>query len=64
MKEMIIRALRTFLQACLGFIVVNLAATFSGITDGEMFLETLGGFIAAAIAAGLAAIMNIPKKGE
>lgn len=64
MKEMIIRAIRTFFQAFIGFAVVNLSAAFSGVTDGEMFIETLGVFLASGIAAGLAAIMNMPKKGE
>lgn len=64
MKEMITRAIRTFCQAFLGFVVVNLSATFGGVNAGEMFTETLGAFLAAAVAAGLAAVMNLPKKGE
>ena len=61
---MLKRAGRTFVQAFIGFVAVNLAATFTGITEGEMFAETLTAFIASAVAAGLAAVMNMPKRGD
>ncbi len=64
MKETVWRALRTFLQAFTGFVVVNLSASLSGVTDSEMFMETAMALVASAIAAGLAAVMNMPKKGE
>ena len=63
MKETIIRALRTFFQAFAGYLVVNLSTSLSGITDGAMLIEPLTALIAAGIAAGLAAVMNMPKKG-
>ncbi len=64
MKEMLNRAFRTFLQAFVGFAAANLTAYFTGVTDGEAFKKTAMGFLASAIAAALAAVMNMPKKGE
>ncbi len=64
MKETIKRAARTFLQAFIGYLVVNLSASLSGITDGAMLVEPLTALVSAGIAAGLAAVMNMPKKGE
>ncbi len=64
LKEMLKRAGRTFLQAFIGFVAVNLTASFTGITDSEMLGETVVAFIASAVAAGIAAVMNMPKKEE
>ena len=64
MKEMIFRAGRTFVQAAVGYVAANLVVTFSGMTpttaaDWKTAIVTL---ITAAVAAGLAAVMNAPKK--
>ena len=64
LKEMLKRAGRTFLQAFIGFVAVNLTASFTGITNSEMLGETVVAFIASAVAAGIAAVMNMPKKEE
>ena len=64
MKECLKRAGRTFLQAFVGFVTVNLTASFTGVTDSKMLAETVVAFIASAVAAGLAAVMNMPKKGK
>ena len=64
MKETVKRAIRTFFQAFVGFLVVNLSESFAGIADGGMIAETATALIASAIAAGLAAVMNMPKRGE
>lgn len=61
-KEMLRRALRTFLQAAISYISVNFVYTVSGaendlnlIKDGLLCLQI------SATAAGLAAVMNLPK---
>ena len=64
MKETFKRAWRTFFQAFAGFLVVNLSAGMAGITNGEMLAEALTALVASGIAAGLAAVMNMPKRGE
>lgn len=65
MKYAIVRALRTFVQAALGYICVNLAYVVSG--DGHLFGDggtVLAGVAISAVAAGLAAVMNLPTSGE
>ena len=64
MKETIKRATRTFLQAFIGFLVVNFSASFTGVIGREMMVETVMALTASAVAAGLAAVMNMPKRGE
>ncbi len=65
MKETVVRAVRTFLQAAVGYIAANLAMGLSGADNGAASLKNvLTGLIAAAIACGLAAVMNLPRKGE
>lgn len=64
MKEMLKRAGRTFIQAIVGFTAANLAAYFTGITDSEMLYNAIIAFAASALAAGLAAVMNMPKKDK
>ncbi len=65
MKETVRRALRTFFQAAAGYAAANLAASAAGIAKGgraggELFIT----FIASAVACGIAAVMNLPKKGS
>ena len=61
MRETLRRALRTFFQAALGYAAANLAANAAGIVKGG---DVLAAFIASAVAAGLAAVMNLPKKAD
>lgn len=64
MKEWLYRALRTFGQAMLGYLAANLLATVTQIdvNDRSMFANALLGLFAAAVAAGLSAVMNREKK--
>lgn len=55
-REPVRRALRTFVQAVAGYVVVNVAALDLSATNA------VKGFIVAAIAAGIAAVMN--RNGE
>ncbi len=63
------KAGRTFLQAFLGYVIVN-AAVIDFTDDGEIVKASVVGFLVSAAAAGLAAVMNLetpelPKgKGE
>ena len=63
MKEMLKRALRTFVQAFFGYIAVNMTAALSGVAgDKSLLREALIGLGVSAVAAGLAAVMNKPKR--
>ena len=56
--ETLKRTVRTFLQAAISYIVVNAVAI--DFTSGEEVVKSaLLGLIVAAIAAGLAAVMNL-----
>jgi hypothetical protein len=61
MKEWLRRALRTFVQAITGYIAANLVCTVAGIeiSDGNELKVAIIGLIGSAIAAGVAAVMNI-----
>lgn len=61
MKEWLKRAIRTFLQAMLGFITANIAIKCSGGIENGSSKELLLGFLGSAVAAGLAAVMNMQK---
>ncbi len=62
-KSCLKRALRTFLQAFLGYIVVNLALI--DFTDGkEAVKSALLGLAASSIAAGISAVMNLKGDGS
>ncbi len=63
MKETVRRAVRTFFQAAAGYLAANIAVTFSGVADGRDTLKSALVIVAAsAVACGLAAVMNLPKK--
>lgn len=65
MREAIIRAARTFIQAAAGYIATNLVYIVSSNSEDIDYLKTaLAGLCVSAIAAGLAAIMNLPKKNK
>lgn len=55
-REPVKRAIRTFIQAAAGYIAVNIAIT--DISDSNA-VKTL---VAATVAAGIAAVMNIEKE--
>ena len=60
MKEMLIRAARTFFQAAVGYAAANVALI--SWNDQSAFKKTVAALIASAVACGVSAIMNIPKK--
>ena len=64
MKETIRRAFRTFLQTAIGYIVANIAILSDPETlqNTDILKTTIIGLIISAISAGLAAVMNLPKK--
>ena len=60
-KETLHRALRTFLQAALAYIAVNLAAV-DFASGREAARSALLGLAVCAVAAGLSAAMNLERK--
>ena len=60
-KETLVRALRTFAQAVIGYIVANIALI--QWDDTGAVKKSVMALITAAVACGLAALMNLPKKG-
>ena len=58
-KETLIRALRTFCQAAVGYLVANVALI--RWDDRGALKTTALTVITAAVACGLAALMNLPK---
>ena len=61
MKEVLIRAARTFLQAAVGFIAANVVVYLSGMDGSSRAVKSaVAALITAAIASGLAAVMNMP----
>ena len=62
-KETIRRSVRTFFQAALGYIVTNLTLVTMGYENADIKTALIGLFT-AAVAAGLAAVMNLPGKEE
>lgn len=60
-KETLRRAVRTFLQAFLGYIVVNLAMV-DFTTFDEAFKSAMLGLLVGALSAGLSALMNLEHK--
>ena len=64
MKEWLRRAIRTFIQTFIGYLSVNLVTAIAGITDKVEFKTALIGVIISAIAAGLAALMNLSSNEE
>ena len=61
-KETLKRAFRTFIQAVIAYIAVNLASV--NFADGrETVRAALTALAVSAVAAGLSAVMNLEKKG-
>ena len=62
-KETAKKTIRTFIQAAVGYIAVNLAVI--DFTAGkEVVKSALIGLGVAAVAAGIAAIMNLERGGD
>ena len=61
MKEVVKRALRTFLQAAAGYLAAELVGVVQTENFGKSALATL---CIAAVAAGIAAVMNLPEAGN
>jgi len=61
-KETAIRAGRTFAQAFIGYVSMNLIFNASFLTDADVFSKWAIGLLGSAVAAGVAAVMNLPKK--
>ncbi|MDD6689223.1 MAG: hypothetical protein PUE56_04335 [Clostridium sp.] len=62
-KETARRAARTFCQAAIGYISVNLIMVdFS--CDKDVAKSAIIGLLVSAISAGVAAVMNLDKEGE
>nr|DAW56645.1 MAG TPA: holin [Bacteriophage sp.] len=64
MKETFIRALRTFVQSAVGYILANAALIPTSWEDMDFVKTSLIGLAVSAISAGLAAVMNLPKKED
>lgn len=65
-KNCLKRALRTFLQTAVGYIVTNLAMYFGDLDFGneDLLKKAVSGIAISAVAAGLSAVMNLEKKAE
>lgn len=62
MKETLKRAARTFVQAAVGYIAANFVMyAGSDFSDLSVLKTVLMGLGVSAVAAGLAAVMNLPK---
>ncbi len=64
-KECLRRALRTFLQTAIGYVITNISLSLTGIdfANGDVLKNALIGLAVSAISAGAAAVMNI-KTGD
>ena len=60
-KQTLIRALRTFIQAALAYIAVNLAVV-DFTDDKETLRSALIGLAVSSVAAGISAVMNLERK--
>ena len=65
-KNCLKRALRTFLQTALGYILANLALFLTGtdFANAEMWKSAVCGLLVSSVSAGLSAVMNLEKKEE
>ncbi len=64
MKEWLRRALRTFWQALFGFASANIVLTMPSDYSGGDIKTLVVGFLASAVAAGFAAVMNMERKSD
>lgn len=63
-KETLIRAGRTFVQTFIGTLCANFALNASVLQDANLFTNWAISLIAGAVAAGVAAVMNLPQKDD
>lgn len=65
-KNCLIRALRTFLQTALGYILANLALFLTGtdFANKEVWKSAVCGLLVSSVSAGLSAVMNLEKKED
>ena len=63
-KNCLKRALRTFLQTALGYILANLALFLTGtdFANAEMWKSAVCGLLVSSVSAGLSAVMNLEKR--
>lgn len=64
-KNCLIKALRTFLQTAIGYILANVSLYVGGVdfNDGSVLKNALIGLAISAFSAGASAVMNL-EKGE
>lgn len=64
-KNTLKRAGRTFFQASVGYVVINIQAMASaGFVDEQSRSIFIKSVIVGAVASGLSALMNLPSKSE
>lgn len=61
-KETLQRAGRTFVQTAIAYMGVNLVSITAGTGNLDALSTALVGLLISAIAAGLAAVMNLPTQ--
>ncbi len=57
-KEIIIRAVKTFIEAALGYAMVNMGAVVLDLDDPDVTFHALACLLVSAIAAGASAMWN------
>ncbi len=64
-KACLRKALRTFFQTAIGYLITNVSLYVGGINfnDGDLVKNALFGLCVSAVSAGAAAVMNI-ERGE
>ena len=62
-KECLRKALRTFLQTAIGYVITNVSLYFTGIdfNDESLLKNALIGLAISAFSAGASAVMNLEK---
>ena len=64
MKEMLRRAARTFAEAALGYVAANIVMAISTGESISVKKTALLGLCMSAVASGISAVLNMPKKRE
>ena len=62
MKETLWRAGRTFLQSAIGYAAVAVPTVITADMELSAMKTALFGLLISAVSAGLAAVMNLPRK--
>lgn len=63
-KNWKIRARRTFFQTFIGVIAADISVVIAGASDKTTLVIAISGLVASAVAAGLAAVMNLKEEAE